>query len=369
MNNNIDRIVTHANNVQVLLEYVTQKLANQLATKTLGNEYYYHSLPLATIDAVFSAQALYPSVQNVVQRYCSKYELPVFRSPREQLPPPENQETVSGLLVKMKREGIHYFIENVFLNRSVTSGRKKAEILVELLEVFDRLQIQTFQDIQGWLNQPVQQKRLINTITSIHGIGEATYRYLLMLSGDEQMVKPDTMILRFIKNAINENVNEAEAVSLIQTVSRQLLPQYPRLNPRLLDYIIWSWQREQDDQEKPFLGHPNKPAFYEVKPKQKENKFNSPRNGILTLPQKTQRAMFKRYQPGQLLSSSQIKDDVLEDYPSTPRGSVMPADYCCNKWNEDPKSGIYHIFFFEQEKNKYRLLPELNLNFSRKRGD
>lgn len=356
-------------NIQRLLEYVTQKLANEFGTKVLGNEYYYHSLPLAAIDAVFSAQALYPSVQNVVKRYCSKYELPIFRLPREHLPSPENQETVSALILKMKQDGIPYFIENVFLNRSVTSGRKKAEVLLELLETFERLQIQTLQDIQAWLNHPVQQKKLINAITSIHGIGEATYRYLLMLSGDEQMVKPDTMILRFIRNAIDESVNEAEAVSLIQAVSQQLLPKYPRLNPRLLDYIIWSWQREQDDQEKPLPTHQKKSEFHEIKPKWKEGKINTSRNGIMTLPQKTQRAMHKRYKSGQLLSSSQIKDDVLEDYHGTPRGSVMPADYCCNKWNEDPKSGIYHVFFFEQDKNKYRLLPELNLDFARKRGD
>lgn len=301
MNNNINRIVTHEDSIQGLHEYVTHKLANELGATTMGDEYYYHSLPLAIIDAVFSAQALYTSVQNVVQRYSSKYKLPVFRSPREQLPPPEDQETVAALILKMKRDGIPHFIEHVFLNGSVTSGRKKAEILLELLEVFDRLQIQTFQDVQGWLNQPVQQKELINAITSIHGIGEATYRYLLMLSGDEQMVKPDRMILRFIKNAINENVNEAEAVSLIQTVSRQLLPQYPRLNPRLLDYIIWSWQREQDDQDDQDdqkrlpTSNPKKFDFHAVKPKQKENTMPTSPNGKLTVPQKTQRAMFKRY--------------------------------------------------------------------------
>lgn len=354
--------------IQRLLEYVTQKLANDFASKALGDEYYYHSLPLAVIDAVFSAQALYPSVQNVVQRYCSKYELPIFRSPRELLPPAENQETVSDLILKMKQEGIAYFIENVFVNHSVTSGRKKAEIVLELLETFEKLQIQTFQDIQRWLNQPAQQQKLINVITSIHGIGEATYRYLLMLSGDEQMVKPDTMILRFIKSAIDESVNEAEAVSLIQAVSQQLLPQYPRLNPRLLDYIIWSWQREQEGKEKPSTSHRKKSELHEVKPKQEESTMPTTRNGKMTIPQKTQRAMFKRYKPGQLLSSGQIKDDVYEDY-RTPRGSVMPADYCCNIYNKDPASGIHHVFFFEKDDNKYRLLPELNLDFPRKRGE
>jgi hypothetical protein len=138
---------------------------------------------------------------------------------------------------------------------------------------------------------------------------------------------------------------------------------------RGLDYIIWCWQREQDDQEKLSTSHQKASEFHEVKLKQKENTIPTPRNGILTLPQKTQRAMFKRYQSGRLLSSSQIKDDVLEDYPGTPRGSVMPADYCCNIYNKDPKSGIHHVFFFEKDENKYRLLPELNLDFSRKRGE
>ena len=354
---------------QRLLEYVNQKLANDLSSKLLGNEYYYYSLPLCVIDAVFSITALYPSVQNVIYRYCSKYELPMYRSPRELLPPVENQETVSDLILKMKQEGVTYFIEKVFVNHSVTSGRKKAEIVLELLETLDRFQIQTFQDIQQWLNQSNQQKKLIDAITSIHGIGEATYRYLLMLCGDEQMVKPDTMILRFIKNAINDNVNEAEAVSLIQAVSKQLLPQYQTLNPRLLDYIIWCWQREQDTPKKSSLCHKKQSEPHEIKPKKNKRTIPTPHHDKLTTPQKTQQAMFKRYQSGVLLSSSKIKDNVLEDYPDTKRSSVMPADYCCNIYNKDPQSGIYHIFFFEKNENKYRLLPESNLHFPRKRGE
>ena len=190
-----------------------------------------------------------------------------------------------------------------------------------------------------------------------------------MLAGDDQLVKPDTMILRFIKNALGTSVNEAVAVRLIQAISQQLLPQYPKLNPRLLDYMIWSWQRDRsDDSKSPSPQHHKKYESREDKPKQKESTIKTSRNGIMTIPQKTQLAMHKRYQPGQLLTSSQIKDDVFEDY-RTPRGSVMPADYCCNKWNADPASGIHHVFFFEQDKNKYRLLPELDLTEPRQRGN
>lgn len=356
------------NDVQRLLEYVVQKLANDLGTKVLGNEYYYHSLPLAAIDAVFSAQAKYPSVQNVVQRYCNKYELPVFRSPIDRLPSPENQESVSALIEKMKQDGIPYFIENVFVNRSVTSGRPKAVVLLELLETLEKLHIQTFQDIQAWLNQLAQQQNLIRAMTSIHGIGEATYRYFLMLAGDDRLVKPDTMILRFIQNALGASVNETEAVRLIQAVSQQLLPQYPKLNPRLLDYMIWSWQRDQSDASKNLSLPPQKKSVIrEDKPKQNVSTLRSPRKETMTVPQKTQQAMHKRYQPSQLLSSSQIKDDVFEDY-RTPRSSVMPKDYCSNICNADPASGIYHIFFFEADKNKYRLLPELDLTEPRQRA-
>jgi hypothetical protein len=41
-----------------------------LATASLGNEFYYQSLPLCVIDAVFSIGVRYEGVQNVIKRYC-----------------------------------------------------------------------------------------------------------------------------------------------------------------------------------------------------------------------------------------------------------------------------------------------------------
>jgi hypothetical protein len=88
----------------------------------------------------------------------------------------------------------------------------------------------------------------------------------------------------------------------------------------------------------------------------------------LTIPQKTQLSMHDRYKVGELLTSSQIKNDVVRDY-GVNRGSVMPPDYCCNKWNNDPASGIYHIFHYEFELKQYRLLPKLDITLPRRRGD
>lgn len=354
--------------VRRLYEYVVTNLAGQLSTKDLGDEYFYQSLPLAAIDAVFSARATYPSVQKVVQRYCDRYHLAIFRSPKTRLPPHESQESVSSLVQKMKCYGIPFFAEDVFENRSVTCGRRKAEVLLDLLEALERLQIQTFQDMQACVNHPSQRQPLIDAITAVHGIGEATYRYLLMLTGDNQMVKPDTMILRFARNALGHPVSHQDAVTLIQSVSRMLLPRYPKMDPRTLDHLIWSWQRDQRE-AKSFAGTS---GWQEELRENQTISSDSPlllqRNGNLTIPQKTQHAMHLRYRPGQRLSRSQIVKDVLADYPETKPRSVIPSDYCSNISNADPRSGIFHIFFFEEDSKEYRLLPEIDISVARQPG-
>jgi hypothetical protein len=92
-----------ADKAQRLLEYVVKSLAGELGTSTLGSEYYYQSLPLAAIDAVFSARAKYPSVQNVIQRYCKLYGLSAFRPRTGQLPSSDSQETVSSPVLSGRR--------------------------------------------------------------------------------------------------------------------------------------------------------------------------------------------------------------------------------------------------------------------------
>ena len=42
---------------------------------TLGREYYYNSLSLCVIDAVFSIGVRYESVRAVVRRYCQRFQI------------------------------------------------------------------------------------------------------------------------------------------------------------------------------------------------------------------------------------------------------------------------------------------------------
>ena len=52
-----------------------------LASLRLGVEFYYCSLPLCVIDAVFSIQTRYTIVQGTVRRWC-EYQAPKWRSVR-----------------------------------------------------------------------------------------------------------------------------------------------------------------------------------------------------------------------------------------------------------------------------------------------
>jgi hypothetical protein len=69
--------------------------------------------------------------------------------------------------------------------------------------------------------------------------------YFAMLTGDENSVKPDRMISRFLHNILDRNISTEEAVHLIQQASIILASKHPHLTPRILDYEVWNFQRHQ----------------------------------------------------------------------------------------------------------------------------
>jgi len=75
------------------------------------------------------------------------------------------------------------------------------------------------------------------------GIG---FKYFFMLAGSEDLIKPDRMILGFLKSALQRNdVKEEEAQPLLREATTRLRARYPVLTPRLLDNAIWNYQRKQ----------------------------------------------------------------------------------------------------------------------------
>lgn len=67
--------------------------------------------------------------------------------------------------------------------------------------------------------------------------------YFYMLAGDDNFIKADRMVRRFVQNAIGRWPTVQEADDGVVGASRLLVQRYPNLTPKLLDNLIWQYQR------------------------------------------------------------------------------------------------------------------------------
>lgn len=75
-----------------------------------------------------------------------------------------------------------------------------------------------------------------------------SYVYFLILAGNQDGVKADRMVTRFVANALNvRNVAPALAEELVRGASAILREEFPQLTPSNLDNKIWKYQRGQED--------------------------------------------------------------------------------------------------------------------------
>jgi hypothetical protein len=86
--------------------------------------------------------------------------------------------------------------------------------------------------------------KLETALRSVPGQRSAiSVSYFFMLAGDENLVKPDRWIGRFLKRHLGYVTSSAEAQSLIAGACAILRVKYPHLTPRLLDNVIWNLER------------------------------------------------------------------------------------------------------------------------------
>ena len=64
-----------------------------------------------------------------------------------------------------------------------------------------------------------------------------------MLSGDESLIKLDRMVERFLREAGESPGSAQQTLELLRATARALLTRYSHVTPRLLDYMIWEYQR------------------------------------------------------------------------------------------------------------------------------
>lgn len=215
-----------------------------LSSAQLSEEYYYQSLPLCVIDAVFSIGVRYGAVQRVVSRYCQRFRLMRVRHPQSGLPPREEQESITSLCERFAELGFGEMTESVFDNRQRTSPRNgilKSEAVLEFADVLRSHGVEYFQDVPAAMQEAVLEQK----IRQIPGQGSGiSLSYLWMLAGSDESVKPDRMVVCFLENALGRPVRLVEAQPLLSQAAALLQDSFPGVTPRLLDNEIWKLQRQ-----------------------------------------------------------------------------------------------------------------------------
>ena len=128
-----------------------------LATARLGDEYFYQSLPLCVIDAVYSIGVRYSGVQRVVARYCERLGWRTFRAERRTLPPTHDQESIAAFCERTEEIGPAAMADAVFGNRQRTSSRAgvlKAEAAYRFAAALRVHGVNYFQDLLPQLMTP-----------------------------------------------------------------------------------------------------------------------------------------------------------------------------------------------------------------------
>jgi hypothetical protein len=214
-----------------------------LKTAVLGEEYYYSSLTLCVIDAVYSIGVTYGSTRNTVDKYCRYFGMAKLRSDKSMIPTIENQESMSQLSEKFRKYGITGFTEDIFNNRQRTStknGILKSEAVYDFSQALRSFNVDYLQDVEKIISNKSFEKEIRSIPGQKSGI---SLKYFFMLAGSEELVKPDRMISRFVEESTGKKFSSADCQNILVETAGKLKETYPNITPRLLDHQIWSYQR------------------------------------------------------------------------------------------------------------------------------
>ncbi len=162
------------------------------------------------------------------------------------LPDKKSQMSVSDFLDKIKNETTDTLQENYFKNRQRTStknGIPKVDAVVLFLKALQNNGVEYLQDLQT----AFYNSKLENNIKSIPGQNSGiSLKYFYMFSGFKDLIKPDRMILSFLKDRFNKSFNHDEALVLLMETAVNLSKELGmEITPAFLDNKIWYYQRSK----------------------------------------------------------------------------------------------------------------------------
>lgn len=242
--------VTYRLHIATGLELVSASPVSKLAdhieksgleVPALADEYRYASLPLCVVDAVFSIGVRYTSTQKVVSNLCDYTGWARLAESREARGVGEHG--LFDLLALFETLGIEGMADTVFQNRQRTSSRSgilKSEAVLLYCHALTKAGINSFEDFD--------QERREYAEAMILGLpGQSSgiaFDYFMMLSGDDNLIKPDRMVQRYVGSALNMDAipQPRQAAILVRLAARVLRNRGHQWSPLSLDHAIWRFQ-------------------------------------------------------------------------------------------------------------------------------
>jgi len=224
-----------------ITNYCLEKLSFE---EKLGDVFYYSCLPLCVVDSIFSIGVRYEGVKNVINNVSVYFNIPISLEDKNQKPSKEKQLSVSNFLKKIENKTPKDLATQVFKNNqrtSSTNGILKSEAVVHFLKILKEFNVEFFQDVDEVLDRNGFESAIKNIKGQSSGI---SLKYFYMLAGNEDLIKPDRMIFRFLKAATGKEFNQAEAQKILFDTAIELSKRLNRkVSASYLDNKIWTYQR------------------------------------------------------------------------------------------------------------------------------
>jgi len=224
--------------VEQLADYVE---AVGLLPTRLDGEFRYASLPICIIDAVFSIGVRYSTTKAAVRRFCTETGWTLLAPAREERGAGEH--SVTDLVALYACRTPDEAADQLFGNRQRTSSKSgilKSEAVLLFAQALVRSKIDTFADLLP--------DRLDLAEAIVLGLpGQSSgiaFDYFRMLAGDDDLVKPDRMVQRFVATGLGMKgePKPRQAAILVRLAAKALTRRGHDWTPLRLDHAMWRYQ-------------------------------------------------------------------------------------------------------------------------------
>ena len=210
----------------------------------LPEEFFPAHPSVALIDAVFRP----PSgerghVEEVIDRYCRRFGISRTRERKWKTPPVHKQETIGDLIGHYDELGMDQMGNEVFQARRRLPGARmsKVEYILHAAKALRFIGVDVLQDLPSLPSEDIEEALQFSSDANDH-----IARKFLMCTGDDDYVRGDVHVRRFVSEAIGQtSVSATRARSLVRRSAYELI-----LSPRFLYLEIRRYCLSRQERER-----------------------------------------------------------------------------------------------------------------------